>query len=443
MLTRLSLAITSLALLAAAAALAQDVATHPDFIPSEQLNKQLPDWLRFSGEFRARLEGFTGGGFRAGNDDDYLLTRLRINMRIQPASWLKFEFQGQDARVFWKNQRPAAPPFQNTMDLRLAYVQIGDPENKTFGLRAGRQELLLGDQRLVGNVDWQNVARSFDAVRLTLRHNGYRIDAFASTVVQAVDAEFDRPFRNKGDNLHGLYGGMEKLVPHAVVEPYVLWRVTRNLLTESPKPGNRDFKTYGVRWAGTLPGSLDYNTELAVQRGSLGSDRIAAWAGHWLAGYTVSSMRYKPRFIAEYNLASGDKNPHDGVEGTFDQLYPSGHDKYGLADQVGWRNIHDARLAVELRVNAKWLVRPAYHNYWLASATDALYAANGLPITRRTDGSAGRRVGQETDLAMVYRVNRQTQVGAGYARLFPGEFLKKTTPGHAYNYPYLMISYAF
>ena len=47
MLTRLSLAITSLALLAAAAALAQDVATHPDFIPSEQLNKQLPDWLRF------------------------------------------------------------------------------------------------------------------------------------------------------------------------------------------------------------------------------------------------------------------------------------------------------------------------------------------------------------------------------------------------------------
>jgi hypothetical protein len=50
-------------------------------------------------------------GFGAGNDDDYLLTRLRINMHILPTNWLKFQFQGQVARVFWKNQTPAAPPF--------------------------------------------------------------------------------------------------------------------------------------------------------------------------------------------------------------------------------------------------------------------------------------------------------------------------------------------
>jgi hypothetical protein len=191
--TSRSLIITSLALLGATAALAQAVPSQADFVPSDELNKQLPNWLRFSGEFRVRLEGFTGGGFRAGNDDDYLLTRLRINLRIQPASWLKFEFQGQDARVFWKNQRPAAPPFQDTMDLRLAYLQIGDPEHKTFGLRVGRQELLLGEQRLVGSVDWQNVARSFDAVRLTLRHKGYRMDAFAAKVVPAAGGWRVRP----------------------------------------------------------------------------------------------------------------------------------------------------------------------------------------------------------------------------------------------------------
>src|SRR4029453_11206237 len=121
--------------------------------------------------------------------------------------------------------------------------------------------------------------------------------------------------------------------------PYVLWRVTRSLLTEFSKPGNRDLKTYGVRWAGTLPGNLDYNTEFAVQRGSLGSDEIGAWASHWLVGYTLSSMHYQPRLMAEYNFASGDKNSHDGMEGTFDQLYPSGHDKNGLADQRAWGDI--------------------------------------------------------------------------------------------------------
>src|SRR5882724_9163569 len=79
---------------------------------------------------------------------------LRFNMKVQPASWLKFQFQGQDARVFWRNQNPAAPPYQNTMDLRLAYVEIGETEKGTFGLRVGRQELVFGDQRLVGHVSW-------------------------------------------------------------------------------------------------------------------------------------------------------------------------------------------------------------------------------------------------------------------------------------------------
>src|SRR5262249_11624548 len=130
--TRVSLMITFVASLGVTAAFAQQAATHADFVPSEELNKQFPRWLRFSAEFRTRLEGFTGGGFRAANADDYLLTRLRINMHIQPAHWLKFEFQGQDARVFGKNQRPAAPPFQDTLDVRLAYVQVGDPEHKTF-----------------------------------------------------------------------------------------------------------------------------------------------------------------------------------------------------------------------------------------------------------------------------------------------------------------------
>src|SRR5207302_7150168 len=129
------------------------------------------------GEFRTRLEGFNGGAFKDNNSDDYLLTRLRINMKIQPVSWLKFVFQGQDARVFWKNQNPPAPPYQNTMDLRMAYLEIGDAEKKTFGLRAGRQQLNFGDQRLVGAVNWLNTARTFNAVRLTLRHAGTRVDA--------------------------------------------------------------------------------------------------------------------------------------------------------------------------------------------------------------------------------------------------------------------------
>src|ERR1700716_7277 len=79
--------------------------------PLEEVNRQLPTWLRFSGEERVRFEGFDGGGFQHNNSDAYLLQRIRLNMRLLPASWLRFHFQTQDARVFFKNQKPYAAPY--------------------------------------------------------------------------------------------------------------------------------------------------------------------------------------------------------------------------------------------------------------------------------------------------------------------------------------------
>ena len=435
--------VVALLLCLAPPANSQQVSTGKEFVPSNRLNDRLPPWLQFSGEFRARMEVVSASDFRSGGGIAYLLSRLRIYMTVQPTAWLKLQFQSQDARAFWKNQQPPAPPFQETMDLRIAYLEVGDSEKKTLGLRIGRQELLLGDQRLVGNANWLNVPRVFDAVRLTVRRNGYRIDGFATTVVQPVNGEFDRPFRHKSANFHGLYGGLEKLVPNAVVEPYVLWRVTRNLLTEFSQSGNRDFKTVGVRWTGRLPASADYQVEMAVQRGTLGTDRVAAWAGHWLLGNSLGPAPHKTRLTAEYNFASGDRNPHDGVEGTFDQLYPSAHSLYGLADQVGWRNIHHVRAGTEFHPRTPWMIAASHHSYWLASASDALYAANGVPTVRRADGSAGRSVGQEADVSLTCDWSRQLQFGGGFAHLFPSTFLRSTTSGRGYNYPYLMMTYAF
>lgn len=430
-----------LALLITTAAWAQQPATTQHLTPSDELNKTLPKWLRFSGEFRGRLEGFTGGVFQPNNDDLYFLSRFRLNLGVQPSSWLKFRFQAQDARVGGKNQNPAAPPYQDTLDLRLAYVELGDSEKKSVGLRVGRQELAFGEERLLGNVNWLNTARSFDAVRATVRHGRYKLDAFASAVVVQRDGEFDR--RQAGNNLHGLYGSIENPVPHSTLEPYVFWRLSPRLLTESRTTGNLDSKTIGVRWVGKLPLNFDYGAEVAGQTGSLASDRIRAWAGHWLTGYTIKRARYQPRLTAEYNYASGDKDSRDGRRGTFDQLYPTPHDKYGLADQVGWKNIHHARAGIESKVRPKWLLSSRYSSWWLASSRDALYGAGGAVVARSADGSAGRHVGQEIDWQAMYSMSGQAQIAGGFAHVFPGEFLKHTTPGKSFNYPYLSVNYIF
>ena len=88
----------------------------------------MPPWLRFQGEERVRAEGTVGAGFKAKADDGYMLNRFRFDMQVVPASWLKLDFQTQDARAFCKNQKPYAPPYQDTWDLRLAYMETGNLE---------------------------------------------------------------------------------------------------------------------------------------------------------------------------------------------------------------------------------------------------------------------------------------------------------------------------
>ena len=408
---------------------------------SDEPNSHLPKWLRFSGEYRLRGEGYTGGAFKPDHDDAYLLSRLRLNMTIQPESWLKFSFQAQDAHVFWKNQNPAAPPFQDAIDLRQGYVEVGDTEKGIFGFRAGRQELAFGDERLIGNANWLNTARSFDGLRGTYRRKGYRLDAFASRVVKLQDGKFD--WSAPGNNFYGIYGGLEKLVPKATVEPYFLWRRSSGVKTETGTPGISNFATVGVRWVGKLPTNWDYGIEAAKQNGSLGTDSIGAWAGHWALGYTAASGRFHPRLSLEYNYASGDHNSTDGKRGTFDQLYATAHDKYGLADQVGWKNIRNARAGIELKPTKKWAVVGRYDAWWLADSHDALYSAANSVIAKVAGGTAGRFVGQEVDSVVAYNLSRPFQFSGGFGHIFPGTFLNHATPGKSYNFPYATTTFVF
>ena len=196
-----------------------------------EADKELPDWLQVGGLYRARFEGFLGRNFTHGENDIHFLNRLRFDLTVRATRWMRFVLEGQDSRTYFNRSVPNAPPFANPMDLRLGYLQLGDSDQSPVSLRAGRQDLNFGEQRLLGNFNWINVGRSFDAVRLTLRHNRYRLDAFASSVVIPTSTGFDRP--QTGNNLHGLYAGIEKLPLGATIEPYILWRLAPQQVSES------------------------------------------------------------------------------------------------------------------------------------------------------------------------------------------------------------------
>jgi len=435
--------LAALACLPAVRALAQQPPLEPPPVARAPLpnrvNESLPSWLRLRGEFRERIEGFTGAGFVGDRDDAYGLSRFRFNAAVTVKPAFAFQVQAQDARVTDKEIGPTTTPFRAPFDLRLAFADIGSAKGPVT-VRVGRQELVYGDQRLVGHVSWLNAARTFDGARASIRGKAVQLDLFATSLVRILDKEFDKS--GNGNRFLGAYATTAALIPNSSFEPYVFWKRDRQLRTETGATGNLQATTFGARWVGQLPARFDYGVEMAGQSGSLGSDSIGAWAGHWQIRETLPGTS-PVRLTGEYNFASGDRDSTDGHRGTFDQLYPTGHDKYGLADQVGWRNIRHVRGGVDLPPLRKWALSTSVHSWWLAEKTDSLYAASGTSLARIATGAASAHVGEEFDVQVSRPLTPQLQLAAGYAHIIPGAFLQEATPGASYSFPFVMATYVF
>jgi hypothetical protein len=405
------------------------------------LNRALPSWLKFGGEYRTRLESQDGIRYTS-TQDLYLLSRFRLNVTINPTDWLSLVGEAQDSRNFFDHYIPNTPPYQNTWDLRQAYLKLGSSESRV-GVIGGRLVLSFGDERVIGPSDWLNTGRTFDAVRLDVRHAESNVSLFASSVVVNRAGVFVHHMQ--GNNLYGAYGSLQRAIPMASVEPYVLWRVAPSnmVLTASTIPGRLSEFTIGVRVAGTLPAAIDYDVEMDQQRGSVGADSIDAWAGYWGVGRTFRSLSITPRIFIESNYASGTKDLARHTWSTFDQIYPSNHDKLDFADQVGRRNIHQVRAGIEESVRKKWKFRQAYVDLWLATTHDALYASNGAVSIAADPAAHSRHVGQELDLTGECQWHTGITTGFGYARLFAGRLLKTVSPGKDYSYPYIYVTYRF
>ncbi|MFN7992363.1 MAG: alginate export family protein [Bryobacteraceae bacterium] len=405
---------------------------------SEKFNDKLPSWLRFSGELRERFEGYTGGGFKPDSTNDYVLQRIRLGVQIRPVNWLRFVIQMQDARVF--GMTPALPPYQNTADVREAYVQFGSSEGNGLSIKAGRQDMGFGNNRLVGSSWWTNVSRSFDGVRVGYQQGRFRLDAFATSVVIIRDGVIDH--HNQGTALYGLYGSFRDWLPHSTLDIYELWNIRPNFGLIGLKNGHLSEWTTGSL-ARILPYNFDYRTEMAIQRGTLTPDKIRAWTGHWVLGYTLLALHTRPRTFLEYDYASGSENTKSGIDGTFDPIYQTTHDKLGLADQVGWRNIKDLRLGEDFTLTRRLRLGASVHDFWLANSHDALYPTRGSIVAQSPNGAAGTHVGEEFDIQAIYTPTRQTEFGFGYGHVFTGHFLNVLTKGKDYNYPYMLLEYVF
>lgn len=390
----------------------------PDFAPVTQLDRHLPSWIGFGMEERLRWERPLNADFRLQNDDGYILNRTRLLIQIKPAAWLRIVGQMQDARA-WLENPPLEPPNENRLDLKLAYVEFLDPEKQWISVRVGRQ-LINYNNTILANSEWRNQGRSYDAAVANLHFGRLRLGIFAASVVIPLDEGISH--HQEGNNIYGIYGSIDNLIaPSSTLEPFVLWRV---------KPGVSE-QAYGIRWKGQAAGSLDYSIEGIREVAHGGDKKIPAWGSTGGMGYRFATMHWRPRAFGEYDYASG----------TFDTMYPTAHDRFGISDQFGWQNIRAIRGGITVEPHRRWTVTAQYLDFWLASAKDALYNTSGGAIVRNALGKAGTHIGEEADVYTWYEINRHLNFGVGFAHIFPGRFLSAMETGPSYSYPYFALNF--
>lgn len=91
--------------------------------------------------------------------------------------------QAQDSRRFGE-ESSVADGSADALDMHQAFLELRRPGRTTVGLRLGRQEVALADERLVGRRPWSQVGNSFDGVRLDAGGERWGATALLSTLAK-------------------------------------------------------------------------------------------------------------------------------------------------------------------------------------------------------------------------------------------------------------------
>lgn len=363
--------------------------------------------VTFSGQYRVRGEYKENYDLDDANRDtvDTWTQRVRLTANAKATDDVSAKITLQDTRIWGAEGNTAAGGPQLTdlgttvnsgVDVHEAYLNVSNIFGTPVSLRAGRQELAYGDERLVGAINWSNNGQAFDALKLAYATDALSLDVFTATINEDNEVVGGEIF-NDDVYLNGIYATLKQVIPNNTLDVY-LFHQTDNI----------DLARYtlGARLKGAAAG-VDYTVEVPFQFGTDAADNdISAYAFAVKAGYTLPTPM-KIRVGAEVDYATGDDTSTGDTENqAFNNLFPTNHDKFGIADAagIGWTNIMAWTVNAGVDVNEKLRLFAAYWDFTLAE-----------------DNGGSDDMGSEFDLIATYKYNNNVTIEAGAARYMVGD----------------------
>jgi hypothetical protein len=388
------------------------------------LNNDKSWYLTLGGELRERFES-------AHNPVFGLQPPLQNSYLLQRAVLLADLHLGQNVRTFvelvsglapgWNGTPP--PIQQDELDVLQAFTDLSLPAARgDVTLRAGRQEMSFGSQRLVSVRESPNVRLAFDGVRsFWTGPGGVRVDAFA---VRPVAPQLG-VFNDSSDPTQAFWGvyatGPVWNVPGLNIDLYYLG-LDRQNAQFAQGTANEHRQTLGTRLFGRR-GGFDWDAEAAFQFGSFGSADIRAWTVSLDTGYTFTNLPLTPRLGLKADVISGDGNLNDNRLETFNPLFPK-LPYFNEANNIAPSNLLDLQPNLTLSFAKNLTVNVAWNPLWKQQEADAFYAPLLTPVNG-TAGSTGRFIGQQASAVLEWQASEHLSVAATYVHFTPGNALKQ------------------
>jgi hypothetical protein len=345
---------------------------HVEPASARQLNEVK---VKFGGQVRPRFEFHdpaVGGG------PTFTSMRARAHVSATLGKDVGVFLQFQDVRL-WGEETNTLTDFRaDNFDLHQGYAELRKIGGSKLSVRLGRQAISLGEQRLIGAVEWTQQGRVFDGVRTTADYEAGRVDLMWIKLAETRAASFD-----KNAYLMGAYAQLDRAWD-ATLDLYALYNRV------SGGPGT-DQMTLGLRWAGERS-TIFYRFEGSYQTGERGGLTVSAY----MLGASVgtSLARGKGRITLWYDYLSGDDDLTDEKVKVFDTLFATNHKFYGYADlflnipvHTKGRGLQDFAIKTSVSPRKGIKIGLDLHSFFLAEKS----------------GLVSGRLAEEADFTLSYR----------------------------------------
>ena len=431
-----------------ATASAEPAITAPTTPATPATEEKWYDSVKISGMVRSRPEIKENYAFDDSQRYNFVGNKVWLTAEKEFSDKSRVVITLQDARV-WGGQNPTITDTsteQQATDIREAYVQLKNFAWTPFDLKVGRQKLAFGEEMFVGALDWSNVGRSFDGVRLIWNTSANDLSIF-STIIQENNSN-DLNNRNSPNNTEAIYfsGLYDTAKIHQAfwLDAFLFARNQEGVNRHGNQLYTAGLRLHNRTEAGNKTPAdqlIDYSIDLAYQGGQKGGLEIQAYGVVAFIGVNFNPG-LRMRLGGQGAYASGDTDANDNKYETFDPLYPTPHYQFGQADMTSWRNLVGGGVNYTIWFTKEFNLK---FDYWYAmrqSGNDNWYQISGAAFNSAGLGTE-KHLYQEFGLIANYQARSYLAFQAGYAYAMRGKAMELANKSGDYQFGYLMSTISF